>query len=120
MSALSSGVTTVHSLPQYPSAAHGYGSTDKQLDMPAEETSPHSATLELALENDLQAAEVVKMSRLLKLEGDVRAALKRRRTVYKGEHALLEHAFQHVDDGSGELDASGLVQVPQLHHALPV
>lgn len=107
MSALSCGMTPT-SPAAYPSAAAciearsepddcvgGVPAEASPIDDPGDMTAHSTNMAEILLER-------------------LRKALRKARTVYEGEHALLEKACLQADDGAGELDAAACAQVCAL------
>lgn len=107
MSALSSGFTT-QPLPMFPSAGEGVPAPEKAAvfaDITSSSPNNHADNTQQ------QKPQEVTSKRQQQLENAIKAAVKKRRTVYKDEHALLAQAFGKVDDGSGSIDAEQLQQV---------
>jgi hypothetical protein len=88
--------------PAFPPAAAGISllpkteRTTESLDQCTPQVSAHST-------QSATSTAPVTATRLLQVEDSLRSALKRRRTVYESERALLEKAFRLVDDGTGDI-----------------
>ena len=112
MSALVSGMTTGAHEGDHPSSAiHGKHAADPSTH--AHHGHYSQENVAGPLEGDVEAVEAVPQARVAALETALQTALRRRRSVYEGERALLEKALRQVDGGGGgeSVSAADLVKV---------